>query len=1054
MNAPKEEILEKIVADFTARLRKGELPAIVDYQKRYPDLSGEIDDLLASVAMIEGLKGPASGPSKGTLQKDVDHLLSLERLGDYRIIRQLGRGGMGIVLEAEHESLGRPVAIKVLPARLVTDEKALERFRREARAAANLHHTNIVGVFGVGQSEGYHYYVMELVRGLTVSQVIRDLRGQSTPAEPTIVPAATRVDNSAPDAENTGEFTTADTNTGGHSATRAISGATDVFRKSAVSDYSNTGNARSADNFTLHNAKGKVSDIKNRYRWAASVAAQTADAMKYAHGLNVLHRDIKPANLMLDETGTVWVTDFGLVKNITNQTLTATGDIVGTPQYMAPESFEGRYDQRSETYCLGLTLYEMATLRPAYADASTPELIRAITSTAPERASKVDPGIPRDLATIIQKAISREQENRYQTADALLSDLRAFLDDRPIKARRASTVEYVWRWSRRNPLVASLLALSIVLTGIIAIVASAGYISTRNAYSALNRKHQNLIEQEQATERARQEVTQEFERAESNRIRAEENYRRAEGNVNLMMEMFDDMFNQIVFRGKREENATELEGFQQLSAIETTVTSRDAEFLESMLGFYRKFAMQNEDNADLRDEAVKAYRRVAHIYALTGEYAEAETAYRQAIREYAKLVREDPGSYERTVNLTRTLTELGSAMIRGGKFKPNADKEFQRAIDALDAHPEIETNRMQIEKARTLLTWADVVPVDITRESFAQLEAGYDLVPQEIILREQARNNGNQRPRQGTQRQGTQRPGTQRPGNAQQRPGGQRPGSQRPGGQRNGSTQDEQPGQMADNSRPFSRFLGSGVVSRTMRDRFEEDRQRLQDAIRILENVLSTEADNMDARFLLARCWCSDAQLAFSIENDVASNRSLSFAISDLERLSEVNPENPEYLFTLAEAYSMPVSDNADENERRLEQARVIMERLIEDAPRKLEYLQLQAQVFSELGYMYRDSGDFDAALEYFKLANEAFNTVIDEVPALPQVYFRRLVVDLNYFVLLFRENRFDEATRMARVSRNSLRQFRGRNQRAPEQLSKLKEMYDRMLRATNPLTD
>src|SRR5438034_5639577 len=193
---------------------------------------------------------------------------------------------------------------------------------------------------------------------------------------------------------------------------------------------------------------------------------QVADALEYAHKQGILHRDIKPSNLLLDARGTVWVTDFGLAKAEGSDELTQTGDLVGTLRYMAPERFGGWSDPRSDVYGLGVTLYELLTLRPAFADASRARLIERITSEDPLRPRTVDRSIPRDLETIVLKAIDKEPGRRYQTAAELAKDLQRFVDDRPILARRISRTERTWRWCKRNPVVAALISAVIVVTAV------------------------------------------------------------------------------------------------------------------------------------------------------------------------------------------------------------------------------------------------------------------------------------------------------------------------------------------------------------------------------------------------------------------------------------------------------------------------------------------------------------------------------------------------------------------------------------------------------------
>ena len=201
------------------------------------------------------------------------------------------------------------------------------------------------------------------------------------------------------------------------------------------------------------------------YRSVARIGQQVADALAYAHARGIVHRDIKPSNLLLDGSGVVWITDFGLAKT-DEDGLTRTGDVLGTLRYMAPERFRGEGDARSDVYALGLTLYELLALRPAFDSPDRLELIERVKSTEAERPRAIDPRIPRDLETIVVKAIDKDASRRYQSADELGEDLRRFQAGEPILARRSGPLERTWRWARRNPAVASLLlVVALLLTG-------------------------------------------------------------------------------------------------------------------------------------------------------------------------------------------------------------------------------------------------------------------------------------------------------------------------------------------------------------------------------------------------------------------------------------------------------------------------------------------------------------------------------------------------------------------------------------------------------------
>ena len=229
-------------------------------------------------------------------------------------------------------------------------------------------------------------------------------------------------------------------------------------------------------------------------RGVARVGVQAAEALAYAHAQGVLHRDIKPSNLLLDTRGTVWVTDFGLAKTDDGGELTGVGDIVGTLRYMAPERFRGESDPRSDVYGLGLTLYEMLTLRPAFDDTDRPRLMECIARTNPPAPRAIDPQIPRDLETIVLKAIAKDPVHRYATAAAMAEDLGRFLGDRPILARRTTWVEHGSRWCRRNPAVAGLLtAVASLLVGLVVVLA----VTNARISGALEQEKQarDLLEQ-------------------------------------------------------------------------------------------------------------------------------------------------------------------------------------------------------------------------------------------------------------------------------------------------------------------------------------------------------------------------------------------------------------------------------------------------------------------------------------------------------------------------------------------------------------------------------
>jgi serine/threonine protein kinase len=455
--------VEALADDFLRRQRGGERPTLEEYCRCHPELADEIREVFPVLIRMEDLR--SDGPEESTGGMGVHTATRLARLGDYRILREVGRGGMGVVYEAEQESLGRRVALKVLPDAALSDAKQVLRFEREARAAARLHHTNIVPVFGVGKDEGHHYYVMQFIPGMGLDAVLDELRrlrrgqGGASPSEPRAMSRSAVSAVEVAQAIVTGRFLPAERANGAPSPDTTLA-ATD----SAPLDY-RAAVARQSEDSSVISLPGASAESLARsdpdrtiFRSVARIGLQVAEALEYANRQGILHRDVKPSNLLLDPKGNVWVADFGLAKASDTEDLTHSGDIIGTVRYMAPERFAGKCDARSDVYALGLTLYELLALRPAFASPDRHELMRRVMSEQPERLRGLVPHLPRDLETVVHKAIAREPIQRYPSAAALAEDLQRFLDDKPIKARRVTAVEQAWRWARRNPAVAALAA--------------------------------------------------------------------------------------------------------------------------------------------------------------------------------------------------------------------------------------------------------------------------------------------------------------------------------------------------------------------------------------------------------------------------------------------------------------------------------------------------------------------------------------------------------------------------------------------------------------------
>jgi eukaryotic-like serine/threonine-protein kinase len=483
----RSSLVLELAEDFLKRYRQGERPALTEYINRHPDLAAEIREVFPAMAMMENIALTDEHVDR-TAPLQTPTSLPFQQLGDFRLIREVGRGGMGVVFEAEQVSLGRHVALKVLPLQ-AREAKQRVRFEREAKAAAKLHHTNIVPVFGVGEQDGQPYYVMQFIQGLGLDAVLKELRrlpqAGETPPE------------SAPGDDESVAAAMARSLVSGVFEETLTQGTPDdgVPDLSGRAENPSREISISSSSISLPGQSSKSGRKPTYFQSVAQIGIQVANALDYAHKQGILHRDIKPSNLLLDMRGTVWVTDFGLAKTEGQQDLTLTGDLLGTMRYMPPEAFDGKSSVQSDVYSLGLTLYELLALRPAFEERDRGKLIKQVTATEPARLDRLKRAAPRDLATIVHKAIEKDASHRYSTAGELSADLQRFIDDEPIRARRLSLHERCGRWCRRNPAIASLTA------------AVAGVLVAGAAISALFaiKAHDKAIEASSREDDARQQ---------------------------------------------------------------------------------------------------------------------------------------------------------------------------------------------------------------------------------------------------------------------------------------------------------------------------------------------------------------------------------------------------------------------------------------------------------------------------------------------------------------------------------------------------------------------
>ena len=434
-----EDFVGRAAEEYAQRVKAGDRPDVEEFARKYPEAADIIRQVLPSLVLLE------AGMTEESITSESARSSTNGVLGDYRLIREVGRGGMGVVYEAEQLSLSRRVALKVLPFAAMLDERQIKRFHNEARAAAQLKHPNIVQVFGVGCERGVHLYAMEYVEGVSLAEAITELRGDQ-----------------------------------------------EAFSRPSEACSSNRPSSSTAAAFGL-DSREAVGRRKEFFRGAARLGAQVADALDHAHSEGIVHRDIKPSNLMIDQSSKVWVTDFGLARIESSPNLTITGDLLGTLRYMSPEQILAKrvvIDHRTDIYSLGASLYELLTLRPAFPEEDRQELTRQIAFDEPQRPRSIFKDIPLDLETVVLTAMAKNPQERYQSGREMAADIRRYLSDEPLVARRPGAATQVAKWMRRNLRVVTYAAAALALA---LVTGFAVMIASQNRLRAANEQLENTV---------------------------------------------------------------------------------------------------------------------------------------------------------------------------------------------------------------------------------------------------------------------------------------------------------------------------------------------------------------------------------------------------------------------------------------------------------------------------------------------------------------------------------------------------------------------------------
>ncbi len=437
LESSQDEQITLALEQYARLKRAGRLPPRDEFLARHPTIADALGECLDGLELVEDAASHFA-PGREDRLPAVD-VQPPAQLGEFRLIREIGRGATGVVFEAEQVSVGRRVALKVLPAGVSRDSRHRHRFQAEAQAAGFLRHEHIVPVFGTGFDAGVHYCVMQLIDGRPLSDVLQELKITQAAADRSV---AARIDLPQ--------------------LALAVVG----------SAWRGSGSARSSNAFRRHCHKA--------VRWAV----QAADALEHAHQIGVVHRGIKPSNLLVDHRGRLWVADFGQARlpqernerNLSDEQAAAL-------RYSSPEQLGGGWaDARSDIYALAVTLYELLTLHPAHAGRTRRELCASVLRQSPAPPRRLNPSIARDVETVVLKAIEKDPSARYASAREFAADLRRILADQPVRARRPGLLQRSIRWSRthRPAVISSVSAL------VLSLAASTALFWDQNRRTAAN----------------------------------------------------------------------------------------------------------------------------------------------------------------------------------------------------------------------------------------------------------------------------------------------------------------------------------------------------------------------------------------------------------------------------------------------------------------------------------------------------------------------------------------------------------------------------------------
>ena len=906
--------VELLADEFAARLRAGECPTIEEYVLRCPEQEKEIRLIFPSIESVERISTKEADHRKNERESTRFFQAKIEEISDFEITRELGRGGMGIVYEAVQKSLNRKVALKTINPLIANSPQQLKRFQREAEAAAKLQHTNIIQIFGVGEENGIHYFAMQLVEGCSLAQLIGETRLDKTAKVPLTVatdPDSRQESNSRKDSSiqrdtasqgSVSPIHTSDQDEAQTSST-ALEGESDTqeFRELSYHEY---------------------------VRWVCRIIADVANALEYAHSNGVYHRDIKPANILIDKNGTVLISDFGLAKFSDFDELTQAGDLVGTLRYMAPEQFEGIIDQRTDIYSLGLALFELLALQPAFDGTKKTNAITISEKklTIPKLRG-IDNRIPIDLETITAKATAPDPIHRFQSAGEFQEELQRFLNGESIKSRPVTWLENAWRWSKRNPAIAALSTLSILLLVAVAIVGIVGNWQTTQALAGMK---------------------SEYERAENQKDRAHEN-------LSIAKEAIKKLLNNLSQRGVFQQKSYRF-GEEEFVGTSARLSQADIDMLQILLDVFQKFSQANEE--DLSLDTAEANSTIGDIYQKMGRYNDAVQAYQTAFEQYSEFNQSAPSDDSLLAQL-RILNEMAVASGLNGDRR-SAERSFHLADKFHRQHKsQLDSAKGKFEYARSLNVFAST-GTRVNQFAFARPRrrpSGFGFPPNSFF-QPGRRPPGFAEPRDG-------RRGGMDGGKGVRGGGGGKGG--RPGWSgkdwNNGPRKGKEPGRGGPGS--FLQYVSANQKAET-----------------ILEDLIQLEPDNVQYKLALARNLSDRMRLIRFGRSANELENSLEKVKSSLRQLIDENPDMPAFQFELAETLMNNVYTSSTAAKQQIEEAVTVARRLSEKFPDVYEYRAQHADAMAKAARIdIRNSATRESAMSDWGVVLKTYEEITAAQP-------------------------------------------------------------------------